>query len=59
MTDLLRAFVRAVRVIVGAPRYEAYRAHVESHHPDRAPMSRTEFERHRLETRYSQPNRCC
>ncbi|MGQ0713146.1 MAG: YbdD/YjiX family protein [Gemmatimonadaceae bacterium] len=59
MIELIRSFVRALRVVVGAPRYDAYRAHVARHHPDRTPMTRAEFERARLEARYETPSRCC
>jgi uncharacterized short protein YbdD (DUF466 family) len=60
VTALLARFVRALRVVIGAPRYEAYRAHVARHHPEVEPMSRAEFERTRLEARYSTPGaKCC
>ena len=49
-----------VRRIVGVPDYERYLAHVREFHPATTPMSRVEFERARLEDRYSRPGqRCC
>jgi uncharacterized short protein YbdD (DUF466 family) len=58
--DVLATFARALRIVIGAPRYDAYRAHVARHHPELAPMSRAEFERVRLEERYSKPGaKCC
>jgi uncharacterized short protein YbdD (DUF466 family) len=57
--ELIRVVARALRVMVGAPRYDAYRAHVARHHPHVQPMTQAEFERVRLESRYEKPNRCC
>jgi len=49
-----------LRRIIGAPDYDAYLAHLTTCHPDREPLSRDEFERQRLEDRYSRPgSRCC
>lgn len=46
--------------IIGAPDYDGYLRHQRACHPDRAPMTRDEFVRQRLEDRYSRPgNRCC
>ena len=59
MKHLIRAVARALRVMVGAPRYDAYRAHLARSHPHIEPLTRAEFERARLESRYEQPNRCC
>ena len=60
----MRAFLvtvaRALRIVIGAPRYDAYRAHMAKHHGEIDPMSRAEFERARLAERYSKPGtRCC
>lgn len=56
----LHAALGIVRRIIGAPDYETYVAHVRSCHPDRAPLTRDEFVRQRLEDRYSRPGaRCC
>ena len=60
MNALLATIAHALRVVAGAPRYDAYRAHIERHHPDTEPMSRAEFERTRLDDRYSKPGaKCC
>ncbi|HEU5185252.1 MAG TPA: YbdD/YjiX family protein [Gemmatimonadaceae bacterium] len=60
MKQVLRALANALRVMVGAPRYDAYRAHIARHHPEISPLSRSEFERARLEERYSKPGaKCC
>jgi uncharacterized short protein YbdD (DUF466 family) len=57
---LLATFARALRIVIGAPRYDMYRAHVARHHPQLEPMSRAEFERARLEDRYAKPGaKCC
>jgi len=46
--------------IIGVPDYDRYVAHVRHAHPGTEPMSREEFERSRLEDRYSKPGqRCC
>jgi len=56
----LQRVLRVIRSIIGAPDYERYVAHMESHHPGCAVMSRDEFIRQRLESRYSRPgSRCC
>ena len=60
MRELFATLARALRVVIGAPRYDAYRAHIATHHLDVEPMSRAEFERTRLEARYSKPGaKCC
>ena len=49
-----------LRRVIGVPDYERYVAHVRQAHPGTIPMSREEFERSRLEDRYSKPGqRCC
>jgi uncharacterized short protein YbdD (DUF466 family) len=62
-TPLARAIAtlrRAVHQVIGAPDYERYLEHVRACHPDRAPMTREEFARERLEARYNRPgSRCC
>ena len=56
----LQRVLRVIRSIIGAPDYERYVAHMESHHAGCAVMSRDEFSRQRLESRYSRPgSRCC
>jgi uncharacterized short protein YbdD (DUF466 family) len=64
MTDrLVSAFAdiaRGLRAILGAPDYERYTAHVRVAHPECEPVSRAQFERERMESRYSKPgSRCC
>ena len=56
----LAAVRRVLHLVVGAPDYERYVAHVRECHPDRVPMTREEFARERLEARYNRPgSRCC
>ena len=58
--DTLRRAAIVVRRVIGVPDYERYVAHVRAAHPGTAPMTRGEFERARLEDRYSKPGqRCC
>jgi uncharacterized short protein YbdD (DUF466 family) len=58
--EALRRAAEVVRRIVGVPDYDRYLAHVRSCHPGTEPMSRAEFERSRLEDKYSRPGqRCC
>ena len=55
-----RRIQRAFRRIIGAPDYERYVAHVRECHPGVVALTREEFERARLEDRYSRPGqRCC
>ena len=56
----VRRIARVLRRIVGVPDYDTYVAHVHACHPGTMPMTRMEFERARLEDRYSRPGqRCC
>jgi uncharacterized short protein YbdD (DUF466 family) len=58
--EVLRRAGRIVRRVIGAPDYERYVDHVHACHPGTTPMTRAEFERSRLEQRYSEPGqRCC
>ena len=58
--ELLRRAAIVVRRIIGVPDYERYVAHLRERHAGVVPMSREEFERVRLEDRYSRPGqRCC
>jgi uncharacterized short protein YbdD (DUF466 family) len=51
---------RVLRLMLGAPDYERYVAHIEDAHPGCTPLSKAEFERDRLEARYTRPgSRCC
>ena len=60
MGELLRRAAIVVRRIIGVPDYERYVAHLRERHAGVVPMSREEFERARLEDRYSRPGqRCC
>ncbi len=43
---------QSLRLMVGLPDYQTYVAHMESTHPDRAPMTYEEFFRERREARY-------
>ncbi len=59
MSILARA-AHVMRRVIGAPDYDRYLAHVRECHPDQKPLSKAEFERERLEARYSRPgSRCC
>ena len=56
----VRAIGEITRRIIGAPDYERYLAHLRQRHPGAEPMSREEFNRRRLEEKYSRPgSRCC
>ena len=60
LKDALRRAGSILRRVIGAPDYERYVAHVRDCHPGTTPMSRADFERARLEQRYSTPGqRCC
>ena len=60
LADQVRKIAKVVRTIIGAPDYDRYVAHVKECHPGQAAMSRDEFSKSRLESRYNQPgNRCC
>ncbi|WP_020206270.1 MULTISPECIES: YbdD/YjiX family protein [Cupriavidus] len=51
---------QSLRLMVGLPDYQTYVAHMESIHPDRAPMSYEEFFRERQEARYGGgQGKCC
>ena len=58
--ETLRRAAVVVRRIVGVPDYDRYVAHVRERHAGVVPMSREEFERSRLDDKYSRPGqRCC
>lgn len=60
VSSVLRRAAAVVRRVVGVPDYERYVAHVHECHPGTTPMSHAEFERTRLEDKYSRPGqRCC
>lgn len=55
-----RRVAAVIRRIIGVPDYEAYVAHVRSHHPGQEPISERDFHREQLTARYSRPgSRCC
>ena len=56
----LRDTARALRVVLGAPDYERYLAHMRARHPDATPLAHDAFQRDRERARYSRPGaRCC
>ena len=56
----LAGIARSLRAVLGAPDYERYVGHMVACHPDRIPMTHSEFENDRLVSRYSRPGaRCC
>jgi uncharacterized short protein YbdD (DUF466 family) len=58
--DAIRQAAHIVRRVVGVPDYDTYLAHLRECHPAAVPLTRQEFERARLEDRYSRPGqRCC
>jgi uncharacterized short protein YbdD (DUF466 family) len=58
--EQIRRAAIVIRRVIGVPDYERYVAHVRERHAGAAPMSREEFERSRLEDKYSRPGqRCC
>jgi uncharacterized short protein YbdD (DUF466 family) len=60
MSDWFTRAAAILRRIIGAPDYDAYLRHVRAHHPGCAPLTRDEFVRQRMDSRYSTPgNRCC
>lgn len=60
LRDAVRHAAAILRRVVGVPDYERYVAHVRERHAGVVPMSREEFERARLEDKYSRPGqRCC
>jgi uncharacterized short protein YbdD (DUF466 family) len=58
---LLSRLTETARLMVGLPRYDAYRQHMAAHHPGDAVMSEVEFFRDRQEARYGgrSGGRCC
>ena len=57
----LRAFLRTVREIVGAPDYERYLEHQAAHHPGCAPLTPREYYAEFVTRRFggAGPTRCC
>lgn len=51
---------KVLRYIIGVPDYDRYVAYVNEHHPGATPMCRRDFERARIQDKYSRPGgRCC
>jgi len=51
---------QSLRLMVGLPDYQTYVTHMETTHPDRAPMTYEEFFRERQEARYGGgQGKCC
>ena len=61
LAPLVRALRDTARLMVGVPSYEAYRAHMAAHHPDRPVMCERTFFRNRQDARYGSAGggRCC
>lgn len=60
MPDAWRWLVRTARLAIGVPDYDAYVAHMRTHHPDRVAMTREEFFVERMQARYGKGrSRCC
>ena len=60
LNSAISGIARALRAVMGVSDYERYVEHVRSTHPEREPMSRSDFARERMESRYSKPGaRCC
>ena len=57
---LLARFGRTLRVVIGAPDYERYLAHMRERHPGEPPLTEREFFARRLRERSERPGgRCC
>ena len=54
-----RALVAAARRIAGIPDYDAYVAHLKSHHPERGIPTAAAFFAERQQQRYRSGQRCC
>lgn len=50
---------RALRVMLGAPDYESYLAHMRERHPDERPLSEAELFLRRQEGKGRPGARCC
>jgi uncharacterized short protein YbdD (DUF466 family) len=61
LARILARLAETARLMVGLPRYDAYRQHMAACHPDEAVMSEVEFFRDRQEARYGgrSGGRCC
>ena len=60
VVDFLHRAAAMLRIVIGAPDYDRYLAHLSSRHPGATPLSRDEFARDALARRYDRPgSRCC
>jgi uncharacterized short protein YbdD (DUF466 family) len=60
LVEVARRTASALRLVIGAPVYERYLAHLAHRQPDRTPLSRDDFARDALARRYDRPgSRCC
>ena len=60
LVSAFTGIARGLRAVLGAPDYERYVAHVREAHPEREPVTKAEFHRDRMESRYNKPgSRCC
>ena len=60
MSALWRRLAQTARLMVGQPDYDAYRRHLDEHHPGREAMTRAQFFREREAARYrGGGGRCC
>jgi len=60
MKGILSRLRQTALLMVGQSSYEAYLAHLRTHHPEREPMSRIDFFRDREKARYGTGGgRCC
>lgn len=51
---------RSLRVVIGAPDYERYLAHMREHHAGERPLSERELFEQRMRDRVERPGgRCC
>jgi uncharacterized short protein YbdD (DUF466 family) len=56
----LKSTGEVIRRIIGVPDYDIYLRHFQECHAGGTPMTRAEFEKSRLEDKYSRPGqRCC
>ena len=58
--EKINSFLAIVRRIIGVPDYDTYLAHHRQAYPDQEPMCRADFDKQRMQDRYSRPGaRCC
>lgn len=55
-----RRGVAVTRALIGAPDYDRYLAHLDSHHPGSTPLGRADFFAQRQAARFARgATRCC